>query len=239
MPDNDYAEIPTVIWMRDPVGPVQRRGPRPSHSRDDITRAAVAIADERGLAEVSIRAVAKEIGAGAASLYRYIDSKVDLYDLMVDMVVAEFRLPAEPAGDWRSDLRTIAQHTRVVHRRHPWAFRLFSEASWGPGIQTYMEFFLAALAPTGLELREQTEFIALFNSTVATFASHEQRGDHPGDPRLAQARVLHLRQIAENPELPRLSEVVGQMLTAEQPDLDEIFEHSISRLINSIGVTGR
>lgn len=232
--DPGPGDVRPVIWMREAA---QRRGPRPAFTRDEIARVAVTIADDRGLEGVSIRAVASALGAGAASLYRYIDTKADLYDLMVDTVSAEYDLPARPTGDWRADLTLIADRARTVHRAHPWAFALYADASWGPSIQIYMEFFLAALEPTGLSMREQTELIAQFNSSVAGFASHErQQSEQPRDPSVHLARLRHLQQIAENPDLPHLSSAVQKMLVAEQPDTDDLFRRTVERLLDSVEV---
>ncbi|MFB8008314.1 TetR/AcrR family transcriptional regulator [Nocardia sp. NPDC056000] len=231
--DDDGAPRP-VIWMRDPS---PRRGPRPTHTRQEIAQVAMSIADEHGLDAVSIRAVAKELGAGAASLYRYIDSKADLYDLMVDAATAEFSLPNAPSGDQRADLTTIGNRARSVYQRHPWAITLSSNASWGPHVQAYMEYFLAVLKPTGLNARQQLELIAHFNASVATFAAHErQQTDRPGNPEALQARMMHLKQIAENPKLPHLSTAVATMLTStpEDTDPDELFRRSLNRLIDTI-----
>lgn len=237
-PSDQTEGIRPVIWMR-PVG--SRRGPKPAHTREDLTRAAISIADSRGLEEVTIRAVAGQLGAGPASLYRYIDSKDDLHDLMLDAVTAEYDLPPAPTGDWRADLTDLAERARVVHRRHPWAFTLSDQASWGPEVQAFMEYFFAALAPAGLDLREQTELLAQFNSSVATFAAHEswQAGGSDSatggaDANAAMARVLHFQQIAADTELPHLSEVVRNMLTAQAPDADELFRGIVDRLLDSV-----
>src|SRR4029079_12687901 len=85
-----------VIWMR----PENAATGRPAgHSRDEITAAAVAIADREGLDAVSMRRVAARLGTGAASLYRYLESREDLLDLMVDATGAEYVFTA-PTGDW-------------------------------------------------------------------------------------------------------------------------------------------
>ena len=71
----------------------RRRGPRPRHSREDVVRAAVAIADGDGLDAVTFRAVAARLGAGVMSLYNYVPDKQALVYEMVELVSAEVRLP--------------------------------------------------------------------------------------------------------------------------------------------------
>ena len=92
-----------VIWMRPERAATGRP---PGHSRDEISAAAVSIADREGLDGVSMRRVAAELGTGAASLYRYLETREDLLDLMIDATGAEYAFAA-PTGDWLDDLLDI------------------------------------------------------------------------------------------------------------------------------------
>jgi AcrR family transcriptional regulator len=80
----------------------------------------VEIADEEGLAAVSIRRIAQELRSGAMSLYHYFDSRDELLDLMSDTVAGEMLVPGEMPADWREALRAIAQYSRQTFRAHPW-----------------------------------------------------------------------------------------------------------------------
>ena len=74
-----------------PTPPPRRRGPRPRYSREDVARAAVAIADADGLDAVTFRAVAARLGTGVMSLYNYVPDKQALvYDM------AELVAPSSP-----------------------------------------------------------------------------------------------------------------------------------------------
>lgn len=138
------------------------------------------------------------------------------------------------ADSWSADLHLIAGRARPVHRRHPWALGLLTEATWGPCTQIYMDTLLAVLEPTSLDLGETMEFIAHFSSYVATFAINERPGPPALDPADAAARVDHLRRIAEDPELPHLARAVQGMLTAAHVDMDAAFRGTVDRLIGSI-----
>src|SRR5579859_122812 len=106
----------TSIWMRPERAAVGRPAQR---SRAGITAAAVGIADREGLDAVSMRRVAAELGTGAASLYRYVQTREDLLDLMTDATGAEYQL-APPSGDWLADLIAFGEQARAVFRRHRW-----------------------------------------------------------------------------------------------------------------------
>src|ERR1700729_4532588 len=104
-----------IIWDRPERA---ARGPAPSLSREEITTAAVKLADTRGIEAVSMRALAVELGVGAASLYRYVARKDELIDLMADAGMGD-DLHFKIRGDWRADLRSVARGLRAMILRHP------------------------------------------------------------------------------------------------------------------------
>jgi AcrR family transcriptional regulator len=87
---------------------------------------ALELADREGLEAVSIRRLARELGAGAMSLYHYFDTRDELLDLMSDTIAGEMLVPELP-GDWREALRAIAHHTRATFVRHPWLLATMHE----------------------------------------------------------------------------------------------------------------
>jgi len=146
----------SVIWERPERG---NRGPRRAHSRDQITAAAVAIADQEGIEAVSMRRVAQEFRTGAASLYRYFENKDELYDLMLDAVLGE-QLLTPHTGNWKHDLREVAYSTRRMIRRHPWAAALTAgRPILGPNSLRCTEHALAAL--DGLPLDANQTMLAI------------------------------------------------------------------------------
>ena len=85
------------IWLRPERS---ARGPVPEHSRAEIARAAMTLADQGGLAAVTMRSVAAAIGTGPASLYRYVGTRDEILELMADEAAGEYRfsppIPPEP-----------------------------------------------------------------------------------------------------------------------------------------------
>jgi AcrR family transcriptional regulator len=105
---------PWSVWTRPRPEP-RRRAP----GVDQYVAAALAVADTEGLAAVSMRRVAGDLGSGTATLYRYITNRDELVDLMIDAVHGEDPLP-EPTGEWRADLAVVAHALRATLLRHPW-----------------------------------------------------------------------------------------------------------------------
>ena len=133
-----------TVWTRDDA---QAAGPQPL-SRESIVAAAIEIADTEGIEAVSIRRLATKLGARPMSLYSHIERKGDLIDLMVDEVMGGSVLPeSPPSGDWRDDLRRIAQRTRENTRSHPWMIGVaFRRPFIGPNALRHIDQSLAAVS---------------------------------------------------------------------------------------------
>lgn len=110
----------------------RRRG---TLSRDTIVRAAMTLADREGLTHLSMRALAKELGVEAMSLYHHVANKDDVLDGMVDQVFAELHLPAVGTATWREEMRRRCVSGREAMLRHPWAVGLM-DARPNAGAQT-------------------------------------------------------------------------------------------------------
>ena len=82
----DPARSIALLW-RDPAA-VPRRGPARAWDLDAVVAAAIGLADAGGLAAVTIRAVARAVGAAPMSLYTYVPGKAELLDLMLDAAYA-------------------------------------------------------------------------------------------------------------------------------------------------------
>jgi AcrR family transcriptional regulator len=189
-----------VIWMR----PEHSATERPAqHSRAEITAVAVTIADRHGLDAVSMRRVAAEMETGAASLYRYVDTRDDLLDLMVDATGAEYAYAA-PTGDWLADLLDIGEQARAIMRHHPWLpGLLITRSALGPNGLVLLEHTLAALAPHPAGAAAKLEAFAIFNATTALFVQNELGGGSARQQRNA-AYLQHALASGRHPRLAQL-----------------------------------
>ena len=108
----------------------QTDAPRTPLSKERVLRAAVALADERGAAELTMRKLAKELGVEAMSLYNHVANKDEILAGILDLVASEFELPSE-AGDWKTAMRRHAISSRDALLRHRWATSLWMSAQGG------------------------------------------------------------------------------------------------------------
>ena len=94
-------------------------------SRPRVAAAALALIDERGLEQLSMRKLGAELGVEAMSLYNHVDSKDDLLGAVADLLYERILDDdACPAGDWRDQARAMAASYVAVAAAHPHAFPL-------------------------------------------------------------------------------------------------------------------
>src|ERR687896_2421774 len=129
----------------------RRTGRKARVSREQVLDAALELADEGGLAAVTMASVGARLGVEAMSLYRHVANKEEMLDGLVDRVFAEIEAPAD-ARDWRDALRQRAISVREALRRHPWAIGLMeSRAQPGPATLGHHDAMLALLFAAGFD----------------------------------------------------------------------------------------
>jgi AcrR family transcriptional regulator len=168
-----------TVWTRDDE---QTAGPQPL-SRESIVAAAIAIADSDGLEAVSIRRLATKLGARPMSLYSHIERKGDLIDLMVDEVMGGAILPEPPpSGDWRDDLRRIAQRTREIIRAHPWVIAIaFRRPLIGPNALRHIDQSLAAVSSLPLSPERKRAVLLAVDTYTLGFVRWELKALESGE----------------------------------------------------------
>jgi AcrR family transcriptional regulator len=93
---------------------------------------ALALVDERGLAAMSMRAVAERVGLTSMALYPYVGGKDALLDGLVDLLNLELGtvVGTELAAiDWQHRLRALGRAVRALAFKHPGAFPLLLNRS--------------------------------------------------------------------------------------------------------------
>lgn len=167
---------------------------RPGLSRDLITDVALALADASGVESLSMRALAKELGVEAMSLYNHIRNKDDLLDALVDTVVGRIALPGA-GSDWRDELRRRAHSMRTVFLAHPWAPPLIvGRINVGPNMLTLNEATLGCLHAAGFSYVQADHAMNALDSLIYGF--HLLERSMPVQPEdYAEAAQTHLPAI--------------------------------------------
>jgi AcrR family transcriptional regulator len=161
-------------------------------SRDEILRAALAVADGGGFDSLSMRNLAQQIGTAPMSLYRHVANKEDLLDEMIDIVFGEVDFPTD--GDWRSAMRHRAMSMHDALQRHPWAIgQMESRRRAGPANLRYHNDSMACLREdAGFSFPMAVHAYSVMDSYIYGFAQLEKGlpGDVPAEAEIRRDAVL-------------------------------------------------
>ncbi len=166
-------------------------------SRDRVLRAAIKLADRRGLEALSMRKLATALKVEAMSLYHHVANKDELLDGMVDTVIGEITWPTR-GGDWKANLRARATSALAVMTTHPWAPMLIvSRITVGPNRLGFIDATLATLREAGLSWYETDRAWNAMDNYIYGFAMQQQ--NFPVDPEeYAAAAAAYLPMLPAN-----------------------------------------
>jgi AcrR family transcriptional regulator len=166
-------------------------------SLDRIVASTLELIDEQGVGATSMRAVAARLGVEAMSLYKYVATRDELFDAVVDKVVNELSddpdVQLQPHDGWRTWLHGMGWGVRRYARAHPHAFPLVATrpaaAPWvNPPLRSlrWIEAFLDGLHREGLTDDQVLFAYRTFNSFLLGFLLLETsamtlRDPKPGD----------------------------------------------------------
>lgn len=164
MDTTDGAELPRKVRLAWGLAEPGSRGPRRGLSVEQILDAAIELADTEGVAALSMGRVAKSLGFTTMSLYRYVESKDELVELISDRALGappEF----DPGLPWRAGLQqwAIAEYEALL--RHKWWLQLPIVAPpTGPNNMRWLDAGLARLVETPLS--EQLKVKVVLNTSL-------------------------------------------------------------------------
>jgi AcrR family transcriptional regulator len=225
-----------LVWFREE--PAARR---PSHTRAEIARAAIGIADSEGFEAVSMRRVAQKLGAGTMTLYHYVRNKDELITLMSDSIMGEILVPeGELSDDWRVALTQIATRTRDIFARHSWIFERFGDARPGPNGLRHFEQSLAAVASLDLDRDEVFDLIGQVDDYVFGYALREVQELEEHERGWPPEVVDFLQREIDTGSYPLISRFFGNDATAGVEEVIEMittegrFDRGLKRLLDGI-----
>jgi AcrR family transcriptional regulator len=119
-------------------------------TRADIVAAGCRLLDEQGVSALSMRALARRLGAGPGSIYWQVRDKEELLRLILDDTLREIDVPTE--GPWDEQLTELLLAAREALRARPALIPVLWNAGWDLGAETLRiaDRFLALVAESGL-----------------------------------------------------------------------------------------
>lgn len=151
-------------------------GRPPRIDRDQVLAAALALADEHGLEQLTMAAVAERLAVTPMALYRHVANKADLLDGLVERLLTEF---PPPPGElrWPQRLSVLATNIRASARRHPSVFPLLLQRpATTKESRATRDAVYAALAESGVAEHRVAQIERLMSTAVLGFAASEAAG---------------------------------------------------------------
>ncbi|MEV8569001.1 TetR/AcrR family transcriptional regulator C-terminal domain-containing protein [Streptomyces sp. NPDC051322] len=180
---------------------------KPLLSRERIVTTASALVDAEGLAAVSTRRLAAELGVSGPSLYNHFRNKDEILDAVADAVSAQIDLSMfdeDDARDWRTALHDWAVSYRSALTDHP---NIVPVLAQGPGRRPaglrVADAVFGGMVRAGWPPAQATYIGALMRyfitgSALGSFARgfvEDETAYDPADyPHLGQAHLLAERQ---------------------------------------------
>jgi AcrR family transcriptional regulator len=193
---------------------------------EKVTAAAVELADEQGLAAVSMAKVAERLGFSTLSLYRHVSGKDELMRRMLEVALGpapEFEIP-----DWRTGLESWARAMLARLYIHPWGIDVPITGMLGTIAQlSWLNRGLECLADTELDEDHKAQLLLLVNGYV--FWSARLAFQVPAD--------LEAPMIPEDFELdgfPALKRAAEAGVFGDDSG-EDLFEYGLQRVLDAVG----
>jgi AcrR family transcriptional regulator len=202
-------------------------------SRERVVTAAMALADEKGAAGVTMRAIAATLGVEAMSLYNHVAGREDILDGMVDAVFGEIELPTSTT-DWKAAMRDRAASLREVLRRHPWAVGLLDSRSQpGPATLRHHDAVLGALRTGGFSVAMTAHAVSVIDSYLYGFVLQELSLPFPSRAEVDEIAGGILRDLPPD-TYPHLTEVITAHVLQPGYDYADEFEYGLSLVLDAL-----
>jgi AcrR family transcriptional regulator len=198
-------------------------------TRERVLRAAVELADTRGIEALTMRNLGQELGVEAMSLYNHVSNKEDVLDGLVDVVVGEVlevvdAIPPPPDPvDWVPVARRRMLAAREVMLRHRWAPGLLeSRKDVPPALVRYYDMLLGLMREAGFSIDLAHHAMHALGSRALGFTQELFTEDgHDVSP---EEVAVMARQMAQFPYIVELMQVISHDEDTTLGGCDDQFE---------------
>jgi len=206
---------------------------------------ALEIGDEEGLEALSVRRLASDLGVTPMALYRHVRDKNDLYNAMLEAVMADFDLTAgiRSTMPWQRQVRRALQNAVDLLTARPVTLplQIAYQGPLTPSIARSLEASLGILLQAGFRPRDAVALGRLVTSVVAGLLllyRDGPRGSISQDERdrlrrQAELLVLDL-PAADFPILRRHARLFGETVI---PDTDRWLRQAIDLIVAGLEAT--
>jgi AcrR family transcriptional regulator len=195
--------------------------------------AAVALADREGLASLTMRKLAAELGVEAMSLYHHIANKDQMLAGMVDVIFGAIDLPSREV-EWKTAMRRRAISAREVLARHSWALTLVeSRRNPGPATLRHHDAMLGCLRSAGFSVAMTAHAVSLVDSYIYGFALQARNMPLGTPEEVADVSSAVLEQMPAG-DYPHLVEIIEEHALKPGYNYSQEFEYGLELVLDAV-----
>jgi DNA-binding transcriptional regulator YhcF (GntR family) len=234
--------VGTVVAKRPARARIHRELSATDITANRVVATAIEIADAEGLAAVSMRRIAIELGLPTMALYRHVRGKSSLLLLMSDTLLGQVHFPETRPPGWRGQLELVARLQWAGYRQHPWLARIISmtRPSILPHGMLHTEWALSAIDGLGIDpntmLHMAVNLFAYVRGSAMNLEMELESEQETGltDEQWLESQGAHFARVLASGRYPQLARVIA----APQVDLDvdSLFDFGLERLLDGYAV---
>ena len=207
--------------------------PRAPLTRERVLRAALALADTRGIDSLTMRNLGADLGVEAMSLYNHVANKDDILDGIVDLVFSEIEVPSDRA-DWKIAMRRRGISVRDVLVRHPWATSLMQSRSRpGPATLRHNDSVIGILRKAGFTVDLAAHAFSVMDGYIYGFALQQVNLPSRTSEESAELAQTILEQLQAD-QYPHFAEMITEYALKPGYDYSKEFEFGLDLILDGL-----
>jgi len=200
---------------------------------DRILDAAIALADEVGIENLTIRKLAAAVDVKPMTIYHHVPGKEAIVDAMVDRVFSEFRRPPTNV-DWKTAMRQRAVSARAVLAKHRWATPLMeSRTNPGPETLAHHDAVVGCFRRGGFSVEMAAHAYALVDNFIYGFALQEASLPAASGEDMADLATSIVDPLPQE-KYPYLRELVAEHILQPGYDFGAEFEFGLDLILDGL-----
>jgi TetR/AcrR family transcriptional regulator, tetracycline repressor protein len=203
-------------------------------TRERVVAEGLTVISTDGAQALSMRALAARLGVVPGALYRHVRNKEQLYDLILDAVLAEVDCQVDPAQPWTAQAAALAHRLRSVLEDHPGVAALLkTRDTLSPASLALAEAFLAPLLAAGLPGRRAASAFRLIYDYTLGFAIADPTS--PAEQRLRDTTTREqLQAFLRALPASRFPALAAYGIHAWSADRDQRFASGLDTLLRGL-----
>jgi AcrR family transcriptional regulator len=198
-----------------------------------VVATAIEVADEAGLAALSIRHLAQRLSLTPMAVYRHVESREELIMLMLDAMLASPPVADHTPASWPDALTGWGRSLYARYEAHPWALDAPTLGMPStPNLVRWMDTLLGDMEPTGLPILERLNVALLIAGHVRHIATVQLRTHLVDPPESADTLAQWLPQFVTADAFPFYARIfdAGTLGPTSGPDI----EYGLARIIDGV-----